>query len=83
MDVMTYTDARGSLKKLMDRVIHDREPVVITREKNEATVMISLDDYNAIQETFYLLRSPSNARRLCSSMDQLEAGSGQERDVAL
>lgn len=81
MDVMTYTDARASLKDVMDRVIHDRVEVVVTRKKREAVVMISLDEYNAIQETLHLLKSPGNARRLHASIAQLDAGQGTERDL--
>ena len=83
MDVMTYTDARASLKDVMDRVIHDRVEVVVTRKKREAVVMISLDEYNAIQETLHLQKSPENARRLQSSIAQLNAGQGTERDPEL
>lgn len=81
MDVMTYTDARASLKDVMDRVIHDRVEVVVTRKKREAVVMISLDEYNSIQETLHLQKSPENARRLQSSIAQLNAGKGTERDI--
>lgn len=81
MDVITYTDARASLKDVMDRAIHDREPVVITRRRGEAAVMISLEDYNSIQETLYLLRSPRNAERLRASIAELRAGQGVERDL--
>lgn len=83
MNVITYTDAREELKSVMDRAIHDREPVVITRKNREAAVLISLDEYNAMVETLHLLRSPENARRLRRSIDQLEAGKGTERDVEL
>ena len=83
MDVMTYTDARASLKDVMDRVIHDRVEVVVTRKKREAVVMISLDEYNAIQETLHLQKSPENARRLQTSIAQLNAGQGTERDPEL
>ena len=83
MDVMTYTDARASLKDVMDRVIHDRVEVIVTRKKREAVVMISLDEYNAIQETLHLQKSPENARRLQSSIAQLNAGQGTERDPEL
>lgn len=83
MDVMTYTDARASLKDVMDRVIHDRVEVVVTRKKREAVVMISLDEYNAIQETLHLQKSPENARRLQASIAQLNAGQGTERDPEL
>lgn len=81
MDVITYTDARASLKDVMDRVIHDRAEVIVTRKKREAVVMISLEEYNAIQETLHLQRSPENARRLQSSIAQLNAGQGVERDI--
>jgi antitoxin YefM len=81
MDVVTYTDARASLKDVMDRVLHDRVEVVVTRKKREAVVMISLDEYNAIQETLHLLKSPENARRLHASIAQLDAGEGTERDI--
>lgn len=82
MDVMTYTDARASLKDVMDRVIHDRSEVVVTRKRSEAVVIISLDEYNAIQETLHLLRSPENARRLRRSIAQLDAGAGVARELA-
>lgn len=81
MDVMTYTDARASLKDVMDRVIHDRVEVVVTRKNREAVVMISLEEYNAIQETLHLQKSPENARRLQASIAQLNAGQGTERDI--
>ena len=81
MDVMTYTDARASLKDVMDRVIHDRVEVVVTRRKREAVVMISLDEYNAMQETLHLQKSPENARRLRAAIAQLDAGNGTERDI--
>jgi antitoxin YefM len=83
MDVITYTDARSSLKDVMDRVIHDRVEVVVTRKKREAVVMISLDEFNSIQETLHLQKSPENARRLQASIAQLNAGEGTERDIGL
>lgn len=81
MDVVTYTDARGSLKSVLDRVTHDKEPVVITRKQGEHAVVMSLEDYNALTETLYLLRSPANARRLMDSIAELEAGGGEEHEL--
>ena len=83
MNVLTYTDARASLKDVMDRVIHGREEVIVTRKNREAVVMISLDEYNAIQETLHLQKSPANAKRLAASIAQLDAGQGIERDIDL
>ena len=81
MDVINYTEARASLKDVMDRVIHDRVEVVVTRKRREAVVVMSLDEYNAIQETLHLQRSPANARRLQAAIAQLEAGQGIARDL--
>jgi len=81
MDVLTYSDARANLKGVMDRVVNDRTHVVVTRQKAGAVVMLSLDDWNAMQETLHLLSTPNNADRLRSAIDQLEAGAGTERDL--
>lgn len=83
MDVMTYTDARASLKDVMDRVINDHVEVIVTRKKREAVVMIALDEYNSIQETLHLQKSPENAQRLHASVAQLNTGQGTERDIEL
>lgn len=83
MDVITYTDARASLKDVMDRVIHDRVEVIVTRKKREAVVIMSLDEFNAIQETLHLQKSPQNARRLQASIAQLTAGEGKEHEIGL
>ena len=82
MDTITYTAVRAKLADTMDRVCDDHEPVIITRSGGRAVVMISLDDYKALDETAYLLRSPKNARRLLESIAQLEAGDGQVRELA-
>lgn len=78
---MTYSAARANLAKTMDRVCDDHEPVIITRNGEQAVVMVSLEDYKALEETAYLLRNPANARRLLSAMAQLADGKGQERDL--
>ena len=81
MDVLTYSDVRANLKDVMDRVVTDRTQIVVTRQKAEAVVMVSLDDWNAMQETMHLLSTPRNAERLRASMRQLDAGKGTERDL--
>jgi antitoxin YefM len=79
MDVLSYSDTRANLKEVMDRVVDDRAPVVITRQKAESVVMVSLSDWHAMEETLHLLSSPTNAQRLRDSIGQLDAGQGQER----
>lgn len=81
MNAVTYTAARENLAATMDRVCEDREPVIITRNRDQAVVMVSLEDYKALEETAYLMRSPANARRLLSSIQQLESGKGKARKL--
>lgn len=83
MDAITYSTARANLARTMDRVCEDHEPLIITRNSEQSVVMLSLDDFNALEETAYLLRSPANARRLLSAMKQLSDGQGQERELSL
>jgi antitoxin YefM len=82
MDAITYSSARANLASTMDRVCNDHEPLIITRNGEKAVVMLSLEDYKALEETAYLLRSPANARRLLSSIAQLNAGQGAPRELA-
>ena len=79
MEAITYTNARQNLAKTMEKVCQDHSPVIITRKKNDSVVMMSLEDYKALEETAYLLRSPKNMRRLIESISQLENGNGTER----
>jgi len=65
----------------MEKVCDDHAPVIITRKNERSVVMISLEDYQALEETAYLLRSPKNARRLLGSIAELEAGGGTEREL--
>jgi len=82
MDTISYTAARANLAATMNRVCDDHEPLIITRNSEQAVVMMSLEDYKALEETAYLLRSTKNAQRLLASIAQLEAGQGQERSLA-
>ena len=82
MDAITYTHARANLAGTMDRVCNDHEPVIITRNGDQSGVILSLEDFQALEETAYLLRSPANAKRLFKSIEQLEAGRGQARELA-
>ena len=81
MDAISYTAARANLAQTMNRVCGDHEPLIITRSGQPSVVMLSLDDYKALEETAYLLRSPTNARRLLDAIDSLEAGRGQEHSL--
>ena len=65
----------------MDRVCDDRDPVIITRKRNQSVVLLSLEDYESLEETAYLLRVPENARRVLEAIQQLEQGEGSEREL--
>ena len=82
MDAITYSAARANLADTMDRVCEDHEPIIITRNGEQAVVMMSLEDFKALEETSYMLWSPWNARRLLESIATLESGKGQARSLA-
>jgi antitoxin YefM len=66
----------------MDRVCEDHEALIITRNGQQSVVMVSLEDFTALEETAYLLRSPANMKRLVAAMEQLSSGNGTERKLA-
>jgi antitoxin YefM len=70
MDALTYTQIRNNFAKVMNKVCDDHAPVIITRQNRAAVVMMSLEDYNAMEETMYLLGNPHNAQRLLESLQQ-------------
>lgn len=83
MNAITYTAARENLASTMDQVCADHSPVIITRNRDQAVVMLSLEDYEALEETAYLMRSPANAKRLLESIHALESGKGKTRKIDL
>jgi len=80
---MTYTAARENLASTIDQVCNDRDPVIITRKRDQAVVMISLEDYEALEETAYLMRSPANAKRLLESIEAAEKGQTLSKNIGL
>ena len=78
----TYTQARGTLAKLMDQVTHDREVVVIQRRGEEDVAMIAASELEALLETAYLLRSPANAERLLSALGRALRNENQPQSLA-
>lgn len=81
MKAITYTAARKNLAKTMESVCEDHAPIIVTRKSTDSVVIMSLEDYEALEETAYLLRSPKNTRRLIESLAQLKEGSGSEREL--
>ena len=82
MDAISYSAARANLATTMDRVCNDHEALIITRNGERSVVMLSLEDFQALEETAYLLRNPANAKRLLGAVGQLNAGKGVARKLA-
>jgi antitoxin YefM len=83
MSTISYTRARENLASTMDQVCDNHEPVVVTRQQQRSVVILSLEDYQALEETAYLLRSSANARRLLAATQQLVEGKGRKRRIQL
>ena len=81
MNTISYTAVRANLSKTMEKVCNDHAPIIITRKRESPVVMLSLEDYQAMEETTYLLRSPANARNLLESMAALDEGKGVKREL--
>jgi len=77
----TYTETREKLSDIIDKVCEDHDPLIITKRRDKAVVLMSLDDYESLKETSYLLKSPRNARRLLESIKELEEGRGKEKGL--
>jgi len=83
MKSITYTEARENLANTINRVCEDNAPVIITRRRDQAVVVLSLAEYQSLQETAHLLRSPANAKRLLKSIESLERGRGIRKRLNL
>jgi antitoxin YefM len=77
---ITASEARRNLFPLIERVNQDRAPIEITSKRGDA-VLMSVEDYRALEETAYLLRAPANVRRLLESLDQARAGAREQHDL--
>jgi len=79
---LTFSQSRARYAETLDAVVNDREEVVVTRVGHEPVVIVSLEDYQSLKETAYLLQNPANARRLLRSIDRLENGDGTTHELA-
>ncbi len=82
MDTISYTAARANLAKTIDKVNEDHAPVIITRQKGKSAVLISLDDFNAYEETAFLMRSPKNAERLLKAVQSVAQGTYKSKEIS-
>ena len=73
-DTVTYSELRDNLKGVLDKVCRDHAPLLVTRQRGEDVIILSKDDYDALDETAYLLKSPKNAERLRKAVKDVEDG---------
>ena len=81
MRAISYSEARENLKSVIDKVVADRAPIAITRQRGEGAVLISESEWASIEETLYLLSSPANAKHLLDGIAELDAGKGEEHEL--
>jgi antitoxin YefM len=81
METISISDTRANLKAVVERVVADKAPIAITRQKGESVVMISQSEWESIEETLYLLSSPANAKHLMDGIAELDAGPGEEHEL--
>ena len=81
METISYTYARNNLAEVTERVCRNHDAVIITRQGADAVVLLSLEDYEALEETAFLLRSPRNAQRLAEAIAEVESGQAQPHEL--
>lgn len=81
MNTISYSSIRKNLAKTMEQVCDDHAPIIVTRQNAKPVVMLSLDDYESLEETVYLMRSPNNAARLAESIAAIESGKSRKRKL--
>jgi antitoxin YefM len=81
MKVVSFSEARSSLKTVLDRVVEDADYTIVTRRDADDVVVMSLESFNSLMETVHLLKSPANAAHLERSIAQFRAGKVVERNL--
>ena len=81
MKTMSYSESRAHYAEVLSAVVDNQEEIVITRAGHESVVIVSLDEYESLKETAYLLRSPANARRILQAIERLDAGQGTAHEL--
>ena len=82
MNHVNYSFFRSNMSRVLDKVNNDHQPIVITRQNAKPAVIISLEDFNSYEETYYLMSSPKNAHRLNKSIKEIESGKVKKHELA-
>ncbi|KZY64751.1 prevent-host-death protein [Oleiphilus sp. HI0071] len=81
MDTLSYSAFRNQLAGTLDKVNDDHKPVMITRQNGKPAVVMSLEDFQAYEETAYLMASPKNAERLNQAIAEIEGGKAKQHGL--
>ena len=81
MDAVSYSDLRQNLKRYLDKVFTDNDPMIITRKNNENLVLLSIAEYNSLIETNYLMANEANAKHLLKSIRQARSGKTKKHEL--
>ena len=81
MKVVNFSEARNQLKRVLDQVVNDADYTIISRRDTDAAVVMSLDYFNGLMETVYLLKSPANTAHLSKSIKQYREGKAKQYDL--
>ena len=81
MNAVPAAQAAKNLELLIEKIIEDAEPTILLNDKGAKAVLMSLEEFNSWKETLYLLSNPANAKHLCRSLEEAEAGRTAEREL--
>ncbi|MGK7953310.1 MAG: type II toxin-antitoxin system Phd/YefM family antitoxin [Xenococcaceae cyanobacterium] len=81
MEIINFSEARNNFKTVLDRVANDKDCTIIVRRDAEDAVLMSKSHYDSLMETFYLLKSPANAKHLEEAIAEYRAGKTEEHDL--
>ncbi len=81
MDAISYSSFRSHLASVFDQVNDDHQPILVTRQNGKPAVVMSLEDFKSYEETFYLMASPKNAKRINQAIKQIESGNAKRHKL--
>ncbi len=81
MQAVSFSELRKDMRHIMDMATDRHEPTIVTRKRGGSMVIMSLEDYNSLEETAYILSNPKNAQRILESIAELREGRGVQHEL--